>query len=60
MHSKLFRVLVVLAACLGVAGATRLTFHSMTPTLATGTTSEEDGPTVHDLILNSGYMVAVG
>ncbi|HEY0994723.1 MAG TPA: hypothetical protein VGD77_01910 [Gemmatimonadaceae bacterium] len=60
MHSKTVRVLLVAAACLGVAGVTRLTFQSMTPTLATDTTSTEDGPTAHDLILNSGYMVAVG
>ena len=60
MHSKTFRVLLVLVACLGVAGAARLSFHSMTPTLATDSIQDEGGNSAHDLVVNSGYMVAVG
>lgn len=60
MSSKTFRVVLVAAACLGVAGVSRLSFHRTMPTLATDTISDEGGPSARDLILNSGYMVAVG
>lgn len=61
MSSRKIRVVLVAAACLGVEGVPRLTFHSTKPTLATNTTTSEDHePTAHDLLLNAGYMVAVG
>ncbi len=54
------RVILVAAACLGVTGVSRFTFHGTKPTLATNTTSEDHESTAHDLLLNAGYMVAVG
>lgn len=60
MQSKTLRVVLVAAACLGAMGASRLSLPCTTPTLATDTTSQDEGPSARDLLLHSGYMVAVG